>query len=382
MKKRCALLRQKGVYLLCISVALGWLSGISFPTMEACSLTRPSGTILYVGGSGPGNYSSIQQAVDNASFGDTVFVFQGTYYEHVVISTSLSLVGEKRRTTIVDGNYTGDVVSLCADGITITGFTMQHSGATPMVDAVVEVHSDDNIIMENTVCYANEYAVGIYLNGSQRTHIYKNCIFENGNEGVYLEESSENLVEYNEIFHNGHCSVVLSHASDNKVINNEMYENHDAAVSVWPGACNNEVAWNTIYGNPYSGIGLWEGANENYIHHNHLSENPQFGIKLKEALGNTLEYNHISGCEKGMILSFSSGNLIEKNNFVNNTCQATFDNSTKNRWRGNYWDTHPFLFPKLVIGERCLPWNEERIIRWINVDFFPAQQPHLIEGII
>ncbi|MBN2065256.1 MAG: hypothetical protein JW771_00415, partial [Candidatus Thermoplasmatota archaeon] len=33
-----------------------------------------SGTRLYVGGVGPGNYSYIQDAIDNASEGDTVFI--------------------------------------------------------------------------------------------------------------------------------------------------------------------------------------------------------------------------------------------------------------------------------------------------------------------
>jgi hypothetical protein len=44
------------------------------------SQTTSKGNWLYVGGSGPGNYTKIQDAIDNASNGDTVFVFNGTYY--------------------------------------------------------------------------------------------------------------------------------------------------------------------------------------------------------------------------------------------------------------------------------------------------------------
>jgi len=39
-----------------------------------------TGNTLYVGGSGEGNYSSIQDAIDDASDGDTVFVYNGSYY--------------------------------------------------------------------------------------------------------------------------------------------------------------------------------------------------------------------------------------------------------------------------------------------------------------
>ncbi|MBP1662308.1 MAG: hypothetical protein H6P94_557, partial [Thermoplasmatales archaeon] len=38
------------------------------------SFSTSSGTWLYVGGSGPGNYTKIQDAIDNASDGDTIFV--------------------------------------------------------------------------------------------------------------------------------------------------------------------------------------------------------------------------------------------------------------------------------------------------------------------
>ena len=33
-----------------------------------------TGIVLYVGGGGPGNYSTIQQAIDNASVGNTIYV--------------------------------------------------------------------------------------------------------------------------------------------------------------------------------------------------------------------------------------------------------------------------------------------------------------------
>ena len=44
---------------------------------------------LYVGGSGPGNYSSIQAAIDDANNGDTVFVYNGTYNEWITVDKSL-----------------------------------------------------------------------------------------------------------------------------------------------------------------------------------------------------------------------------------------------------------------------------------------------------
>lgn len=38
---------------------------------------------LYVGGAGPGNYTTIQTAVNDANPGDSIFVYSGVYNENV-----------------------------------------------------------------------------------------------------------------------------------------------------------------------------------------------------------------------------------------------------------------------------------------------------------
>ena len=65
------------------------------------------GNILYVGGGGPNNFTKIQYAIDNATFGDTVFVYSGTYYENIEVDRSITLIGENSATTIIDGSDKG-----------------------------------------------------------------------------------------------------------------------------------------------------------------------------------------------------------------------------------------------------------------------------------
>ena len=57
------------------------------------SVLRNDGNTLYVGGSGPGNYTSIQDAIDNTSDGDTVYVYDESspYYELLIINKSIKL---------------------------------------------------------------------------------------------------------------------------------------------------------------------------------------------------------------------------------------------------------------------------------------------------
>ena len=50
-------------------------------------------TTRYVGGTGSGNWSKIQDAIDNATSGDTIRVFAGYYNETIVFNVRLTLIG-------------------------------------------------------------------------------------------------------------------------------------------------------------------------------------------------------------------------------------------------------------------------------------------------
>ncbi len=108
------------------------------------------GKTLYVGGSGPNNYSKIQDAINNASNGDTIFVYSGIYYENVVINKSINLFGETKETTIIDGEEKGNVIYICGNGVHVSNFTIQHGGGG-WPGAGIFIRSSDNVISNNII---------------------------------------------------------------------------------------------------------------------------------------------------------------------------------------------------------------------------------------
>ncbi len=335
------------------------------------------GITHYVGGDGPNNYTTIQQAISNASNGDIVFVFNESspYFEHLIINVSIQLVGENKTTTIIDGENQGDVVIFNADDIIMTGFTVQHSGDTPKVDAGIESRSKRNVITDNLVIQNGQYAIGILLNGSLDTVVTENFISENGNEGVFLQDSFNCTIKNNVFTKNGHCAVIISHSSRNLIAHNTMYENY-ATVSLWSGAIDNEIAWNLMQNQEYSGVGVWPGANDNFIHHNYLSNNSLYGFIITCAEGNIIANNTILGSNEGVRLIMSNTTMIKFNNFIDNNISSFFENSSFNRWKQNYWDDHHGIWPKCIKGIMRLPWNKMTVIHWLNIDWFPAQKPY------
>jgi len=65
---------------------------------------KAAGNTLYVGGNSPGNYTTIQSAINTANPGDTIFVYSGTYYENVLVNKTLNLFGENKDITIINAS--------------------------------------------------------------------------------------------------------------------------------------------------------------------------------------------------------------------------------------------------------------------------------------
>jgi hypothetical protein len=126
---------MNGIVLVIILLLIGTPLGSAFNIQPLSGYNHLSrGDTLYVGGAGPANYTRIQDAIDNATDGDTIIVYPGTYHENqLLITKALTIQGAGFATTIIDGNdailSTEGLVRITANGdITFHGFTVQHAG--------------------------------------------------------------------------------------------------------------------------------------------------------------------------------------------------------------------------------------------------------------
>jgi nitrous oxidase accessory protein len=229
---------------------------------EKQSVSR--GIWFYVGGSGPGNYSRIQDAIDNASDGDTVFVYNGTYYEVLVVNKTFSLIGEDRDTTIIDGGWGINVVDVSSDGVSISGFTIRNG-----VFAICLVTSSDNTIMDNT---ASNSGYGISLQSSSNNTVTGNNVNSNSDWGIVLDTSSNNTVTGN-IVSNNNVGILLIDSSNNTIIGNTANSNNDYGIIL--GISNNNIITGNTASNTDFGIYLDGFSNNNYLFHNNLLNNTQ-----------------------------------------------------------------------------------------------------------
>lgn len=176
-------------------------------------------------------YRLIQNAVDNASNGYTVFVNSGFYIENVFIDKTIKLVGQEKNTTFIDGGRQYDCIYITskADGVIISGFTIQHSGnhsGDGFFDQGIDVHSNNNIITKNIIMNHRYNAIG--LRCSNHNNISFNIIQNNRRAGIEAEDSRYNQI-YHNVFRNNSEWGVMFHIGGinigNRIIKNSFIDN-------------------------------------------------------------------------------------------------------------------------------------------------------------
>ena len=173
---------------------------------------------------GKGNYSSIQEAIDSASNNDTIYVSKGTYFENIIITKPIELIGEDKNTTIINGNGSGTVIQIAADYVKISGFTITNGGSIfQNKDAGIKTGSIYNIISDCIISSNKNF--GLYLSGYFKTpyNIIKNNTFSNNKYGIYADGSKTNNISSNTFTGNTDYGMYLLGQSDDNMISDNIF---------------------------------------------------------------------------------------------------------------------------------------------------------------
>jgi len=268
---------------------------VAIDNAKKATIPISSGNTLYVGGTGPGNYTKIQDAIDNASDGDTVFVYDDSspYYENIIVDKSINLIGENKDTTVIDGRDLNNGVVFFTDGILLNGFTIRNCKTDPLDHcAGVRAYTNNSIINNNNIC-------------------------ENGYNGIHLECSSKNnVISENYIAHNYRTGIIISKNSNSNFVFNNIIEYNDLDGSYGGGislssSFNNSVYNNSISNN-YYGLIISDSFSIKIFNNTVISDYTR-GLKISGGRENTILCNNFTG-GTGIILRDTVDNLV-----INNT---------------------------------------------------------------
>ena len=186
--------------------------------------------ILYVGGSGVGNYSHIQSALDVSTDGDTVFVWDDSspYFENIIIEKKIFLIGENKESTIIDGRGVADVIRIYAEGVTVTGFTIQNS-KKDWLNAGILLFSDNNSVYDNIIMNTEN---GIYSYDLDNTIIENNYISNCDTCGIMTPFSSNNTIRFNTLLHCMYYGIYI-YDSLYIIVTNNVITDAGVGIHLW-----------------------------------------------------------------------------------------------------------------------------------------------------
>jgi parallel beta-helix repeat protein len=349
-------------------------SGLSFSTLGEGEVISK---IIYVDDDGTADYIRIQDAIDNASDGNTIYVYSGIYNEKIKLYKSIILQGEDKNSTIIDGDgLPNQLIELSSDESIISGFRIQNGSICIYLD-----NANNNTITENII--VNKRFEGFRLYRSNNNSITENIIYK---AGLNLEESTGNTIENNKFESQGititfNLASEINHWNSHTIRNNSINgrpiryytnsKNIDVPNDVGQVILANcssfslqnlrisnlsrgiQIGFSTnniIRGNELTDTDLMLGkSSSSTISENNFSdadssvylvsstdnlitentvENNDIGILLEYSSGNTITRNNIlDNRNSGVLIVYSLGNMIKNNNFIKNDIHARFDNS-------------------------------------------------------
>ena len=323
-----------------LAVVLIVLSTFSFTLVTLPENARAK--TLYVGGSGPGNYSRIQPAIDAANIGDTVYVYSGFYLGGITINKTLNFTGEDRDMTFLSDGGLGDVISVSADWVNISGFTVTN-GSAEWDRAGITLSQVQNSRIFNCDVSSNRHH-GIFLYDSNDNTISDNTISSNDMGGIYLLYSNNSTITGNTLSKN-FLGITLVNTVGNTVTDNTMMDDgvyvYGDAVEYW-NTHTIEIS-NTVSGKP---VHYWKdtvggivpaGAGQVILANcssvtieNQNVSNGDVGISLGFSSSNTIANNTASDGAIGILLWYSDDNRVINNIASRNSPQGIFNSYSNN----------------------------------------------------
>jgi parallel beta-helix repeat protein len=241
-------------------------------------LAPPSDTTkIYVDDDGKAEFTQIQEAIDIASPGGTVFVYNGTYFERLVINKSITLIGESMSETAIyftgDTHDPVDIVLVTADDCVINNFGVINAGNSSNVTGV-KIVSSGNTISNLTI---SRCKYGILVDGGSNNNISQNSI--SNSYGILLRSSDNNNISKNDIFFSIFYSLCLEQGSDNNII----FGNNITRGFQGIGIHVNDSEFNRVFGNVimYNRAGAWCccGALYNIFYNNVFKLNRDYNAR-------------------------------------------------------------------------------------------------------
>jgi parallel beta-helix repeat protein len=188
----------KKIALFLTIVILILISGIYLSVRTNENTAHQLINFVYVGGSGPDNYTSIQQAIDQSKQNGTVYIYEGIYNESITLEKQLTLQGTSSLDTIIEGGFEGTCLIAKGNGIKIENIHFRKAGGQ-ITNSLIYC-GGNNLKIDR--CIFGDSRHGLVLSKIKNVTI-QNCTFYRTGIGIQSQQSTDISIMDSSFIKNG-----------------------------------------------------------------------------------------------------------------------------------------------------------------------------------
>lgn len=267
-----------------VNVALIATVGVAVICLIFLSVSANGDTIV-VNQGGTGDYTTIQEAANNAVNGDTIEVHAGTYVENVRLYSEVILKSDGGTVTIDGRNDAG--IHIYGNNTVVTGMSVVN--ASNAIYAHNNSFTIQNVTIDSCTAYDGSDP-GITLFHVNNSRISGCRAYNNTNDGIMLDHCSNSIVIGCELSENGRSGIYVWNSEHNAILDCEVL-NDGTGILISTGNGGNIIANCTISKNTYYGIDINTSVG-NTVEHSSVNQNLMTGINLYGGADSTV----IDGC--------------------------------------------------------------------------------------
>ncbi|MDH7510503.1 MAG: right-handed parallel beta-helix repeat-containing protein [Methanolinea sp.] len=196
------------------------------------------------------NFTSIQEAINAASAGDTILVMAGEFHELVVVNKTIVLRGENANTSVINGDYSGNVLTITADGVRVENIQVKGSIRKSGGDIGFGIGVDTacNVTIDSCIVTDNQF--GIFTNNTSGLVITRNEVLQNDLRGMLLYSTSLTTCSENYVHDNG-SGIFADGSRGFSCLNNKIVHNKYGGLAFFSISKDIMVEGNLIQDNVY-----------------------------------------------------------------------------------------------------------------------------------
>ena len=176
--------------------------------------------IIYVDDSGGADYTTIQEAINNANPGDTIYVYNGSYNEALNVNKKVDLIGESNIDVLIDGSGNGHAVNINSDYVNFSNFSVQDYDTD---NIGIVINNEFSRIFNNRILYTSSN--GIIAQGNNN-YIFGNIFDANAN-GIEVNHDINNITIENNFINNCRgCGIFIDELAKDCIIKNNIISNN------------------------------------------------------------------------------------------------------------------------------------------------------------